>query len=249
MNFYICLVGICALILTGCYDSGLDATLADNDIDYLDAGNRDNLVNDPYNIVGIIPDNKEWKVIVEYSGGCEKHSFVSWLDDSKTTDKSAQFYLYHNGNGDMCEAYLRDTVTIDISAMLAGIISDDDILSTEIITAINPSNNRAIEVDTELSRITQGADCAIASQLVQSSCRSGAWENLWFLLNDTHSNGKKIWLQPVANSANVALTTPELGEYKIGITLLFGLGNPSDQCEKLPEGMIVPVAINCLRKQ
>ncbi len=239
---------IIGLLATSCYDSGLEATtsVSDNEVQYDNtSGNRNDLVNDPYNIVGIIPGEAEWKVIVEYSGGCQTHNFVSWVEEYNTSEKSAKFYLYHNANGDLCEAFLRDTISLNITSM----IPDRDILETGVVTAVNPSKNRSIEVDSELAGLNQGLSCMHSSELFGTSCGEGAWDNLWFLLSNTHSNGKNIWMQPVANSTNVALSLPDLENYKIGITFLFGHGNLSEQCENLPEGMIVPVAVNCLEKQ
>ncbi|MGK9475760.1 hypothetical protein [Melioribacter sp. OK-6-Me] len=52
---------------------------------------------------------------VSYSGGCRKHEFYTlWYYPPWSSVSDVNLYLMHDNNGDMCEAYLSDTVFIDL---------------------------------------------------------------------------------------------------------------------------------------
>ena len=239
---------ITALILTSCYDSALDATDKNSDarLDYLDAAqDPGSYANDEYHIIGVTPGEDVWKVIVQYSGGCEEHSFFSWTDNSVVNNK-AQFYLFHNANGDLCEALVRDTVYLNMSEVFATNISDID------ITLNNPSTSRPIEIRSDLRSMTQGEDCYYEASFIGTSCGQGIWNNQWFSLADSLADGSRIWFQPIKNSMEVDLQKPDPGKYEIGVTFLFGyqyLEDAAGTCQSIPEGAIVPVAINCLEPE
>lgn len=56
-------------------------------------------------------------LVVSYSGGCREHQFKLFGSRSilKTNPSQAEFYLSHNSNNDMCEAWITITVKFDIS--------------------------------------------------------------------------------------------------------------------------------------
>jgi hypothetical protein len=57
---------------------------------------------------------------VGYSGGCEEHEFVLgvvWPECGTPPVPPPVLYLCHNANGDMCEAYITETVTFDLSLL------------------------------------------------------------------------------------------------------------------------------------
>lgn len=54
---------------------------------------------------------------VAYGGGCEEHEFYIVWPEIILAIYPPEFDIYvaHDANGDMCEAYLRETLEIDIS--------------------------------------------------------------------------------------------------------------------------------------
>ncbi len=235
-----------AVGVTACLESGLDATttLSDNDFDYLDStGDLTDYTNDPYRLFAITPSGETLKIIVEYSGGCSSHNFAT-LWDGNTAAEEARIYLLHNGNGDLCEAYLRDTVEVNI----ANIITSDIYRAGRTLVFINASNDREIKIDPKMAAISQGGECTHNASLLGTSCGNGVWDNQWLLLQEEVPDHDKVWLQPIANTTNVALRKPETGNYLVGITLLFGYDQLDQQCQDGPDGSVIPVSINCLEK-
>lgn len=236
------------ILLVSCLDSNLDATdkVSDSDLIYLNpTQDPSNFANDPFRIVGIIPEGNLWSIIVEYGGGCNSHRFFTWWAGNFDLD-STVFYLYHDSNADPCYATIRDTVRIEVNEAIFDALP----LETTTIVAINGSNNRKISVDPYLAAITQGNQCGYVTSLLSTSCGQGIWDNQWLLLKDTLTHHQKVWFQPVKNSTNVELRKPEANEYEVAVTALFGFEytDLDENCQSRPEGSVVPVAINCLTK-
>jgi hypothetical protein len=57
---------------------------------------------------------------VSYSGGCKTHAFEARLQ--RIENLTAYIFIHHNGNGDLCEAYL----TTPLRANLAPLLQRDD---------------------------------------------------------------------------------------------------------------------------
>jgi hypothetical protein len=64
-------------------------------------------------------------VDVGYSGGCEDHVFTACWDGSfmESFPVQARVVLEHDANGDACEAYFEETLTIDLTDMKDGYLS------------------------------------------------------------------------------------------------------------------------------
>ncbi len=238
-----------SVMFWSCLESNLDTTdkITDNDINYLgpdhDIGDSP---NDPYRIVGITPSKNTWKVIVEYTGGCNEHHFYTWWNGN-TTGNNVALFLFHNSNGDSCEAIVRDTINVDIHAALVNSVA----LEETTVAVVNAKSLKSIRIDPYLALLPQGSECSQIVSLLGTSCGEGIWDNQWMLLADTFLTHEKVWFQPVKNSTNVEIRKPESGNYSIAITLLFGFQYDSSSdatCQSLPEGAIVPVAIDCLDK-
>lgn len=59
-------------------------------------------------------------ITVGYSGGCTEHDFmlgVVWPECGTPPVPPPVMYLCHNSNGDLCEAYITETVTFDLSLL------------------------------------------------------------------------------------------------------------------------------------
>lgn len=60
------------------------------------------------------------RLMISYSGGCRKHEYELRLH--RIEDTVAYIFLYHNGNGDPCEAY----ITVRLRANLSDFFLRDD---------------------------------------------------------------------------------------------------------------------------
>lgn len=79
-----------------------------------------NLPNDSYAFTGAeYVGDDTLEIDVGYSGGCETHQWTLCWDGSfmESEPVQANLSLHHNANGDMCEAYIEETLEIDISAL------------------------------------------------------------------------------------------------------------------------------------
>lgn len=74
--------------------------------------------NDHYELVSadVLTDGR-LAVEVAYSGGCEEHSFSACWSGAiyKSFPPQADIKIYHNSNGDQCEAWLEEEIYIDTS--------------------------------------------------------------------------------------------------------------------------------------
>lgn len=236
-----------AWIVTGCYDSSLDATnsITENRINYnFDSFDRSNQPNDPFRIVGITPSGVEWKVIVEYSGGCNEHSFYTWWEEDFFSEDPLQagFSLSHDSNGDACEAVIRDTLVLNMEKVVGR-----DFLKASI-TIVNARSQRRVNVDADLARIAQTGSCELAASIESNTCGLGIWDDQWLLLKDSIGAKGKVWIIPVKNDAGISLDAPASGDYKIGVTFLFGHfnSNLTSECYVLDDALAVPAQINCI---
>ena len=75
---------------------------------------------DPFEIDNVLKEENMLYVDVKYGGGCKEHRFeVIWGGDFiKTYPPSIHVILVHDGNDDMCEAYLSDKLKIDMKDLM-----------------------------------------------------------------------------------------------------------------------------------
>jgi hypothetical protein len=61
------------------------------------------------------------ELVVGYGGGCEAHEFALYWDGQVVTSLPGSIIveLHHDGNGDLCEAYLTDSLHFDLSGIQA----------------------------------------------------------------------------------------------------------------------------------
>jgi len=85
--------------------------------------------SDAISVTGIVLSEGTLELSVQYSGGCEEHDFYAfaeyWIKESNPP--MVTLHLVHNGHGDTCEANVSDSLSFDLSEMLAiwGLDSDD----------------------------------------------------------------------------------------------------------------------------
>jgi|GEM_PF-2598139 len=74
--------------------------------------------SDPYFIKSAKIEGVRLEIDVSYSGGCEEHTFdLFWPEfANQIYPPKLEVYLSHNANGDLCEAAINETLSIDLSA-------------------------------------------------------------------------------------------------------------------------------------
>lgn len=74
---------------------------------------------DPLTVTEIRPVKDTLEVDVGYGGGCEEHVITACWDGTfmESDPVQARIILEHDANGDMCEAYISETLTFDLTPM------------------------------------------------------------------------------------------------------------------------------------
>jgi hypothetical protein len=76
------------------------------------------LPSDPFTISGARINGDCLEILLSFSGGCEAHEFVMTYQKLPNFDKySGQLTLGHNSHGDMCEAYITQTVSFNLAPL------------------------------------------------------------------------------------------------------------------------------------
>ena len=93
----------------GCIDPGPDA---------LEVGDCPT-GGDAITVDAVTLDGDTLKVDAGFSGGCEEHTVTACWDGSflESSPVQARITLYHDANGDTCEAYLQATYSFDLAPM------------------------------------------------------------------------------------------------------------------------------------
>jgi len=74
--------------------------------------------SDPFKINGAKINGDCLEILLSYSGGCQVHEFIMTYQKLPNFDKySGQLTLGHNSHGDMCEAYITQTVSFDLAPL------------------------------------------------------------------------------------------------------------------------------------
>jgi len=96
---------------------------------------------DPYQIKDVkISENHTLLVEVAYSGGCQEHAFEIEWPEAITAIYPPNFsvVLYHDANGDNCEAFLTETLEFSFDDSNLGL--SDEAIQDMTITVINGSD-------------------------------------------------------------------------------------------------------------
>lgn len=229
------------------------------------ASNRSPEYSDPFELKDVIITGDSIKITVAYSGGCKKHTFeIIWNETlTVTTPPQTGLIILHDANGDMCEAYITETIAFCISDL-----SDTfsfDTLYVGILNGWSPSDsissggwdpadttgydNGSYEIDFPESDV-----CQVSVTALNAICGTGLYNNLWFALDDSISTGFENYyfhkyLQPVAIETSLSGFKPVSGKrYKIGARIQ----NEHDYMN-IPvclaySGPSVPVRIMCIEE-
>ncbi len=89
--------------------------------DTIETNRKNNIhTGDAFEINHVIKEGELLKINLSYGGGCEQHDFEILWDGIIYTDDPCFINLIvtHNGNGDLCEAYLTETIEVDLKVLI-----------------------------------------------------------------------------------------------------------------------------------
>lgn len=234
--------------------------------DYSSAvSNRSTGTGDPFELKDVMITDDSVKIIVSYSGGCRKHKFeIIWNETlSNTAPPQTRFIIIHDANGDMCEAYITETLGFSINDLTTTISFDTlyvDILNgaspVDSVSAggWNPPDNDGNNDDGYKIEFTEGDECVTKVTAMKVICGAGLWDNLWFALNDTISAGIDgfyfhKYLQPVAIDKSIEGFVPVQGKrYVLGGRILKDHIFLSVPVCLAFSGPSIPVKIMCIKE-
>jgi hypothetical protein len=119
---HVFLILICAGLLFGCDSESLvdDRSPVEDGVVKIGDYRPDNLEGDPFELLGAEIVSNRLILDVAYSGGCAEHDFAGFTPEVNIAIFPPQItvFVVHDGNGDLCEAYPRENVELDISSLL-----------------------------------------------------------------------------------------------------------------------------------
>lgn len=228
-------------------DSDLLASdsVVQNDLDYIAHGDGsiDDYEDDSFSLMGIIPYGSTWKVIVEYGGGCKTHHFLA-ISKNASTDDHGTFHLLHHANNDECDAFVRDTLLLNMNAIFPGTYTG---FSTATLVA--GKSGTSIPVNLALASLEAPTLCSLPVTKVDSlSCDIGIWGSVVFGIGEGEIAGGAL-LIPVTNSPNVSVSQVlSRKSYTVGFTPLFGFQDAAvrRRCPELTNLPYIPISIKCI---
>ncbi len=246
--------GVSEIVVTGNLSAYSDA-----------ASNRSTGTCDPFELKDVIITDDSVMITVSYSGGCKKHKFeIIWNETlSGTTPPQTRFIIIHDANGDMCEAYITETLGFPINDLTSTVSFDTlyvDILNgaspADSVSAggWNPPDNDGNDDDGYKIEFTEGDECVTKVTAMKVICGAGLWDNLWFALDDTISTGIDgfyfhKYLQPVAIDKSIEGFVPVHGKrYVVGGRILRDHAFMSVPVCMAFSGPSVPVKIMCIKE-
>lgn len=84
------------------------------------ASNRADLEKDAFRIGAVKLSGDTLKITVGFGGGCRAHEFFLFCNASaiyESNPPQVDLYLSHNANGDMCDAYLTETRSFELTSL------------------------------------------------------------------------------------------------------------------------------------
>lgn len=92
-----------------------------NQFDTIDSNRKINIqTGDAFDINHVKIEGDVLKINLSYGGGCEKHDFEILWDGIIYTDDPCFINLMvtHNSNRDLCEAYITDTINVNLKDLI-----------------------------------------------------------------------------------------------------------------------------------
>lgn len=111
----------------------------------IEGNNTDLIKRDMLNVNSVSLNKNEIKFNVSYSGGCKEHlvELYAFKGIQKSNPAQVTLILSHNGNGDMCEAYLTKTISFDLTS-LKNYLKSEHGISDKVLLIIHDPSGRPI---------------------------------------------------------------------------------------------------------
>jgi len=76
---------------------------------------------DPYQVFDAAVEGDRLTLEVAYAGGCREHAFAFYSTGPviKTNPPGADLWIRHDGNGDACEAYIHEEISVGLTPIRA----------------------------------------------------------------------------------------------------------------------------------
>lgn len=222
---------------------GLDSRIKINNGE----GQFDNIIEsesgDDFELMSAVLHTDYIEIDVAYSGGCKEHNFELVYKAPDSSDL-VEIAIVHDSNGDLCEAYLNETIRIE----LADFPQIADSLSIgQTLRLINGSNHKSIVIYQGLSSFAEGETCELNVTAEDVICGDGLFDNRW-LKFDVTADGHPVYFQPVSLASLILLNDKiETGEYLVAVKLSEPFIPDPDIaiCQAYP-GPSIPVSIWCI---
>jgi hypothetical protein len=184
--------------------------------------NRASGSGDPFVLNSVVAADNKIKISVSYSGGCKPHTFSIVWDETITTDNppGINLIISHNANGDMCEAYITETIVFDASDILDSLTFEN--LAIEVHSAWSYDESVINDPSPYEFTFEESDICNVYVTAKRVVCGAGLYENLWLALDQTIHSGHEdfyfhYYLQPVEIANAISDFQPIEGKrYKIG---------------------------------
>jgi len=234
--------------------------------DYFEASlNRSPENSDPFDLKSIVIKGDSVEITVGYSGGCKHHSFEIICNEalSDTEPPETGIIILHDANGDMCEAYITETLVFSISSL-----TDDISFDTVYVNVLNgydpgdstssggwdPGDTTDYDDGSYEVKFTESNDCNVKVTASRVICGTGLYNKLWFALEDSVNAGIegyyfRKYLQPVAIEKSIAGFVPVQGKkYIVGARIQKVHDYLDVQVCLAYSGPSVPVRIMCIKE-
>ncbi len=218
-----------------------------------------NTYGDTFDIDSFYVEDNWLNIIVGYSGGCEPHIFdIVWDGNTSAISDSVNYgdnssivfniAIKHDANSDACEAYITDTLKVDLNILLKEY--GDTLPDNFIINIANGYSGNDGSCWTGDYTFEQSEICVLKVTAERVECGTGVWDNLWFKINRSNaanSDTLDLLLQPVALEGEWLIAPEEGKTYNVGVFLSYYSDSTADStvvCLAYP-GPSVPVKVFC----
>lgn len=215
--------------------------------------NTADVQNDPFVLNEIYYEDGAIKLTVSYSGGCRTHAFtITWDEIIKYSyPPIINLIITHDANGDMCEAYITETLAFQTDLLFDSITIQN--LSVAAFNGSTLQDSLTYINEPTIFEFHESDKCEIEVTASRVICGNGLFGNLWFALEDSTTAGDTTqcsrFLQPVEVSGNISGFTPEEGKkYRIGARLQENHPFSDEGVCRAYSGPFVPVLITCVKE-
>ncbi|MEI6048948.1 MAG: NigD-like C-terminal domain-containing protein [Bacteroidota bacterium] len=216
--------------------------------------NRSSIGSDPFELKNIEYTGDSVKLIVSYSGGCNKHSFEFIWNEviSNSNPPEIDLIIQHESNGDACKAIITETLSVAINDLLDSLTFEN--MTVNVLNGCNPTDSIEYTGNEYSFKFAESDTCNVIVTAMNVACGTGLYNNIWFALDDSISAGIENiyfnkYLQPVSLNSSLAGFFPLSGKrYIIGGRIDNGNYNSGTVICMMYMGPSIPIKIMCIKE-